>query len=143
MGMFDYIRSEYPLPDGAPFPVDSTSEMQTKSLDCVMDYFIIGTDGRLRREECRWVDNPDYVELTQEEIDALTPIEWLSKPMSGWLERTGNLIEYVDEHGKPFHGIVNMYGYNHDKDNDYTFADYRVVFTHGVVEEIEYLESKR
>ncbi len=138
MGMFDYIRSEYPLPSGAPFSVNSTTEMQTKDLDSAMDSYIIGADGRLRREERKWVDDPNYVKRTEDELNALPSIiDRLAAISSGWMERTGNLVEYTDDHGHTIHGVIVMYAW---KDN--SFADYRVVFTHGVVEEIEFVESR-
>ncbi len=44
MGMFDYIKCEYPLPDGW------NGELQTKDFDCEMVTHIITADGRLMLE---------------------------------------------------------------------------------------------
>ena len=41
MGMFDYIRSEIPLPDGF------AGELQTKDFNCDMGLHVIRADGRL------------------------------------------------------------------------------------------------
>lgn len=41
MGMFDYIQTESPLPDGF------TGELQTKSFDCTLTTILIRADGRL------------------------------------------------------------------------------------------------
>lgn len=45
MGLFDYIRSEMPLPDGF------TGELQSKDFDCIMTTILIRADGRLMVEE--------------------------------------------------------------------------------------------
>lgn len=41
MGMFDYVETELPLPDGF------TGELQSKSFDCVLTTILIQADGRL------------------------------------------------------------------------------------------------
>lgn len=41
MGLFDYVQSEVPLPDGY------TGELQTKSFDCLLTTVLIRVDGRL------------------------------------------------------------------------------------------------
>jgi hypothetical protein len=46
MGMFDYIKCEYPLPGKAPY-----KEFQTKCLDCAMDSYLITSDGQLARRK--------------------------------------------------------------------------------------------
>jgi len=45
MGMFDYVRSEIPLPNGF------TGDLQTKDFDCIMTTILIRADGRLVKEE--------------------------------------------------------------------------------------------
>ncbi len=52
MGMFDYVKCEYPLPD----PELQTEEFQTKDFDCVMDAYIITSEGRLLLQPSQWVD---------------------------------------------------------------------------------------
>lgn len=48
MGMFDDLRCEYPLPD---CPIDAKGlTFQTKSLDCVMDFYTITKTGELRHD---------------------------------------------------------------------------------------------
>ncbi|HTJ56683.1 MAG TPA: hypothetical protein VL418_03850 [Devosiaceae bacterium] len=44
MGTFDYLRVEYPLPDGHK----PAAPMQTKSLDCDLTQYTLGTEGELR-----------------------------------------------------------------------------------------------
>lgn len=42
MGMFDYAKIEYPLPDGW-----AGTDLQTKDFDCILEYVDISEDGRL------------------------------------------------------------------------------------------------
>jgi hypothetical protein len=51
MGMFDYIRCEVPLPDGANPP-----ELQIKDFDCDMLTHVISPDGQLLLEGGRKTD---------------------------------------------------------------------------------------
>ena len=46
MGMFDTIRCEWPLPDAA-----DGSDMQTKSLGCLLNHYVLGADGVLRHAD--------------------------------------------------------------------------------------------
>jgi hypothetical protein len=48
MGMFDYVKCEAPLPNGAVHPDDN---FQTKDLDRQLDTYVITKDGRLVRHE--------------------------------------------------------------------------------------------
>ncbi len=49
MGLFDYVRCEYPLP-GNP-PIAPTDGFQTKDLACIMTCYTITNDGRLVNED--------------------------------------------------------------------------------------------
>lgn len=53
MGMFDYIRCEQPMPEGAP------DVFQTKDLDCMMDSYTITADGRLIKHQVRYEIVPE------------------------------------------------------------------------------------
>jgi hypothetical protein len=52
MGMFDYVRSELPLPDGF------AGELQSKDFDCAMTTVLIRADGRLMIEDSDWETVP-------------------------------------------------------------------------------------
>lgn|SRR5690554_856776 len=52
MGMFDFVRSEVPLPDGF------TGELQTKSLHSTLRTILIRADGRLMVEEVEYEKAP-------------------------------------------------------------------------------------
>jgi hypothetical protein len=56
MGLFDYIKCEYPLPEGAP----NVAEFQTKDAqeDPYMETFRITKEGRLIHETCQYVEVP-------------------------------------------------------------------------------------
>lgn len=47
MGMFDYVRCQYPLP-GNPSPTVQGADFQTKDLDCLLDLYTIERDGALK-----------------------------------------------------------------------------------------------
>lgn len=52
MGMFDWIKCELELPDGASpddFNEEGLSEFQTKDLDCFLETYTITSDGKLYR----------------------------------------------------------------------------------------------
>lgn len=46
MGMFDYLRCDYPLPE----PEAQEFEFQTKDLDCWLEHFLITDQGQLIRQ---------------------------------------------------------------------------------------------
>lgn len=45
MGLFDYLRCDFPLSN----PLDNALEFQTKSLGCGLDQYLIDRDGVLHR----------------------------------------------------------------------------------------------
>jgi hypothetical protein len=49
MGLFDYVRCEYPLP-GNPPECAATANFQTKDLTCYLEQYVITADGRLVHE---------------------------------------------------------------------------------------------
>ena len=48
--MYDELICEMPLPDG----ITHTNDLQTKSLDNVLDRYTITVEGELWRESCQW-----------------------------------------------------------------------------------------
>ncbi len=52
MGMFDYVKSEIPLPDGWD------GELQSKDFDCLMTTILITRDGRLHIERFEYETVP-------------------------------------------------------------------------------------
>lgn len=51
VGMFDHVTCELPMPDGRELAKDA---FQTKSLDCLMDFFTITAAGRLIHHQRRY-----------------------------------------------------------------------------------------
>lgn len=120
MGMFDYVRSEKPLPDGF------TGELQTKDFDCDMTKITITADGRLV-------------------IDRV--IEWAEVPRAertypnapeGSLESIVGSVRFVT---KPVdlnhHGMFNFYGH----DSDRGWHEYEAKFTDGTLVDIKQVQS--
>jgi hypothetical protein len=56
MGLYDYLRCEYPLPEGAPVDGYQTKDTPAQFLE----RYTITADGRLmeRRVELEWIDDP-------------------------------------------------------------------------------------
>jgi hypothetical protein len=55
MGMFDWVRCEYPLPD----PEAQGYQFQTKDTPCLMEHYIITAEGRLIAHEWDYEATPD------------------------------------------------------------------------------------
>lgn len=93
MGMFDYIRSEVPLPDGF------TGELQTKAFDCTMGEHVITKDGRLvlaildHTEEVPKAER-HYPDAPDDDLRSL-----IGSVRFIWRHEDAN-----------FHGIVHFYG---------------------------------
>jgi hypothetical protein len=54
MGMFDYLRCHYPLPDCEGVDDPSTLSFQTKSLDSLLDTIVITQTGQLLHNDEIW-----------------------------------------------------------------------------------------
>ena len=96
MGMFDYVRSETPLPDGF------TGELQSKDFDCTMTEIIIRESGRLE------IEHFDYETVPKEERPY--PDREGIMGMCGMLRKVNR--HWVD---LDYHGDFNFYGYDSDK----------------------------
>jgi hypothetical protein len=149
MGMFDYIRCDYPLPDGW-----KPSELQTKDFNCEMVMHVITAGGRLMLER---IDETHIV-----------PKEERPHPNEdGLLGMMGMLRHQKSSHESDFHGVVNFYGseYRHldgrparprgishgpDGVKDYTsgeelkhvWHEYNAKFTDGKLVSIEVVDEK-
>ena len=118
MGLFSYIRCEYPLdcldevikemenpPDWEEF------EFQTKSLDSLMETYSIEEDGQLYKEACE-----------REMVEKNGRIEITENPTG--VERQN------------YSGDFYMYGFHLDKDYDF-FMELKLLFWKGELKEIE------
>ncbi len=106
MGMFDYIQCNFPLPDG-----NKRDDFQTKSLDCLMQNYVITENGQLQVEVIHW---------------ETTLIEHKLKKMV-------DCVNYVN-----LTGIVNYYG-GHDSNG--VWCNYEAKFTEGKLVGIVRLKS--
>lgn len=94
MGMFDYVRSEIPLPDGF------TGELQSKDFDCEMTEVVIRANGRLEIERFEYETTPmaerPYPDAGDDSIMSLC----------GSMRKTNRRWEDL-----AYHGDFSFYGY--------------------------------
>jgi hypothetical protein len=118
MGMFDYLVVELPLPGGLPAQAHDTPEpFQTKSLECLMEKYVISSTRELYVEkwEYDWVDEPEH--------------------FLGGFER--KLPEsYRREYLTNYHGDIIFYNGRVDG----KFREYTARFTEGILSRMWYTD---
>lgn len=74
MGLFDYVRCEYPLPGNAP-SFAAEADYQTKDLTCYMKHYTITADGQLVEDSGaeKWDDFTGTVDLDWSNVVASGP----------------------------------------------------------------------
>lgn len=115
MGMFDYLRCEVPLPDGADI-----EQFQTKDFGCDMVEHVITADGRLLLER----------------IDETLEVPKAERPYpnaDGLMGLCGSIRTIRSKHDSNFHGVLNFY--SHDKAG--VWREYNAKFTDGKLIEIK------
>ena len=126
MGMYDYLQSEVPMPDGWEHP-----EFQTKDLNCELDRYQIAADGRLMIER---FDMEPVGEPKQHPF------------FDSWKDWQEERRVNVRWEPYPHHGDVWFYSYDGDvnsagwKREDH-WHEYRARFTAGVLTELVTIES--
>lgn len=122
MGMYDHLYCKVPLPGEHPF--DSTTEFQTKSLDCVLSIYVIEEDGRLMERQGH------YEEVPKEERPY---------PDDDGFRGMVGALRFVDTGWAPVdvHQRVTFYAMSGDR-----WFDFTATFTHGQLEGIELSESE-
>lgn len=123
MGLYDYVRCEYPLPD---LPDPTAIEFQTKSFpDPFLDQYRISREGRLLRTLVRIEDMSDH------------------NAPAGSLERVSGSMTRVPigEEDLLLHGDIDFYA-SRDEDSAEWF-EYRARFTHGVLESVKRIPDHR
>ena len=121
MGMFDYIRCDYPLPDGKPTPPDL---FQTKDfLVPYMEHYTITAEGRLIAHRVRY-----------EEV----PLKERPYPNeSGTLKWAGSLRAVpIGDEDLNWHGYLNFYGGDREERREFNAK-----FTDGQLVEIVQVEE--
>ena len=126
MGMFDYVRSEIPLPDGF------TGELQSKDFDCALTNIVISADGRLLIEDF------EYEEVPKEERSFPDAPDDDILSIVGALRRVNRRWRDLDHHGDfNFYGYAGQYG-----NPGYNWHEYVARFTNGKLEFIRIVEDR-
>ena len=127
MGMFDYIKCEWPLPE-TETPPPSFEAFQTKDTpDQYMTLYTITADGRLT-----W---RPYTMETVPKAERPYPYDDGMLGLVGWRRR----VE-ADEETLPFHGDIEFYTSNNP---DVGWWEYRARFTEGRLLKIELVDFKK
>ena len=117
MGMFDYIRCDYPLPSDPP--VDATINFQTKDFDCLMQQYVITADGKLQN-----ITDPD-----QPLYDSLD-------------EDLSTFSETIEIYTNFFNDSATTEIYTANGEDVY-YLQYEIAFLNGSVVAIEEIENRK
>lgn len=136
MGMFDYVKCEYPMPKGYEFLIEGTpetQEFQTKDFENVMDKYTITREGRLIHHKYVWdmvakKDRPYYGKP-----------EWEENPV---FRIMGSIkMVHIGDEDTNFHGHVRFYTSVKEEETyldadgeeryKYSFYDLKAKFTDG------------
>jgi hypothetical protein len=115
MGMYDSVRVHFPLPLHESQQDLQHVEYQTKDLDCTMDHFIVGTDGRLWRE---------YSEQVLLQLQPEAPFS--QDPIPCGME----LVDYT--------GSMDIFGGSHRREN---YVEFELTFARGHLECVRLIRS--
>ena len=117
MGMFDYVRVERIIPGYTELP---TEEFQTKSLECLMENYVISNNGELYREkwDYEWIDDDRHV-------------------LHGHERKIPDT--YRREYLTDFHGDIIFY---EGKNIEGKWRDYTARFTDGKLTRISYEDKQ-
>jgi hypothetical protein len=133
MGMFDYLKCKYPLPESAPSWVTSETEFQTKDTDAqYLEYYTITEEGRLIHHGVR------YETVPEEDRPYYGKPEWETLSLFRLAGSIGSVptgdivIEY--------HGDLNIYAMNTEK-QPYEFYECVVRFNNGIVQYIKEVDK--
>lgn len=126
MGMFDYIKCEYPVPDTEV----QHHSFQTKDFNNLMDTYTISNEGRLIYHKTKTVEVP------KEERPYWGKPEWDEDGLFSLIGSQRNIP--VADIDMDFHGILNFYTYIGDvnSDSDYVWYEYNAKFTEGQLVEL-------
>lgn len=102
MGMFDDITVKYPLPDTEAQGLS----FQTRSLDNLMDHYIITEDGRLIKEHWDYENTPEEEKPFPNDANPL-------KALFGSMRRVEGSYRRID---MEYHGDVIFYGDEYHED---------------------------
>ena len=134
MGMFDYLKCEYPL--SAPEVQDE--EFQTKRFSCRMDNYRIAEGGEL------FVIEHDYVEVPEQEREYYGKPEW---ERGGFYQLIGSMrsIPRPERLLINFSGEVEFYTYTGDingDDDQIEWYEYVALYSKGELIKIDRITSR-
>ncbi|MBA3601126.1 MAG: hypothetical protein H0W45_07760 [Acidobacteria bacterium] len=130
MGMFDYLKCEYTLPDS----IAQNESFQTKSLDKVLGNYTITADGRLILHAVR------YEFVPEEERPYYGKPEW-EKPFGKICGSLTNIPTGAVEIA--YHGDIRFYTSIGSRENDdYEWVEYQARFTDGKLHWLKRIEQK-
>lgn len=131
MGMFDYVRCEYPLPDGH----GALDGWQTKDTPAQhLDTYVITPDGRLLHAEYD-IEDRSRCALAGHDTTTCTACDTLER-FIGCMARTN---ERLVEVGPPFDGDICFHASASDfrnPDDPGDWVEYRATFRNGRVVEM-------
>lgn len=119
MGMFDYVRSEMPLPDSFE------GELQSKDFDCAMSTIVLRANGRLE------IERFEYEHTPQAEKPYPDAKKGDFRYFCGAIRRINKRWEDLD-----FHGDFNFYANGSDG-----WHEYSARFTGGQLTKISVIET--
>jgi hypothetical protein len=131
MGMFDYLRCEFPLPDGRD---GSSIEFVTKDTNAQWsETYVITKDGRLLHKKLR------YEIVPEEKRPYYGKPEWFDKNGNpGLMSMIGMMETFPDgEEFVAFHGCLRFYG----RLEDGSYVDYEALFDRGKLIRIDVAET--
>jgi len=122
MGMFDYVKCDYPLPD----PEAQGMSFQSKCFDCEMHEYTITKEGRLIHHDFETEMTPED-ELPEENKNAE---EGSIFKLWGIMRTKPGSERDVDMN---YHGWFNFYEYT----SDHKWYEYNAKFTDGKIVSVE------
>ena len=130
MGMFDYLKCEYELPDSSV----QNESFQTKSLDSTLANYTITADGRLIHHAVK------YESVPEEERPYFGTPEW-EKPLG---KICGSMTSVpTGDVEIAYHGDIRFYtSISARETDDYKWFEYEARFTDGKLQWIKRVERK-
>jgi hypothetical protein len=135
LGMYDYLKCEYPLPN-PPYWITEETIFQTKHRDedCCMETFRITKEGRLIHQRVSYVNCPD------EERPYWGKPEWNKSE----IYRMAGMIKTVPagDVDTEFHGDIVFYEGSTIEENKWAWYEVCARFTNGKLEWIKEVKKE-
>lgn len=93
MGMFDYIKCDYPLPQSRV----QGNVFQTKDFDSNMDSYLITQDGKLQKTSGNWfgrkIENGDYKDVPYNGVINFYELLVFNTEFKQWYEYSATFVD--------------------------------------------------